>query len=927
MGRMSLRRLRDWRTPAPSACGDGLIVEHYGVGVLITHPADPPYVYWRMLRTAAGTAGEPLVLMSPGAAGHPEARTVLADAVCAAARARPGRERVWLGNPGLGGTDPANVAWLAALSRTSGVDLVAADGQIAFLPGGGLYAGPTSGASGWRLFGPDGAGDIIGYRYPAPGPPPQTPARPARADGRPGERVPSALTAGWLRRDTRLWWLGDEGDVVAEVVPAGILLRPGGLYTSDALVVVDPLSSTISVGTVGFPVPATLVDALRRLVAGAPPDPPGALLLRVTGEADPERRAEIAAVAEEAGWETEGVPPGVASSPRASAPPPRVSAPPLPAAPLPPLAPTSAPPAPAPDPLPPVPPQLSWVSVLPLSEPAPLPQAPISPAPSWLSQPPPPSSSVFEPPPSVFGPPPSVSAWPPLSEEDAHPPLSAPIEPPLPKAAEPLPLEQPEAPLLEHTEPLPAAGPPPAPAQPVGVEPVPADLGSPPAPAQPADVEPVPADLGPPPAPAQPVDAGPLPAPAPPADVGPLPAPARPVGAWPPLAVSAPPTRVVSNPVPVPPPAAPDPVPGNAPHPPPWAPDPLPPTAPAPVPDGAPDPVTAGVPDLAQASATAAVPAQAAAGASGPGATAYPMVVAAPVITVAEPSTDEPPPAPEAPAVTVTAPVAPAVPVRLADRASTAAEQRAFVAALGPAFTDSLATVNAALSTWPALRDDSPGAKADYAAVCVYLGGGGWGAVRLNAALRAGRPPELDGYLACLVSGMRRLPLHRRAVLCQATVAGPVELSYPVGEVLTEPAFRSASAGLDVAVPGANVDLLILSRTARQISVLAPRDRVLEEAAFLGGTRFKVLEVRRSEAKGGDGAALPGTAVLLREVPPGERAAANGPDDADRLALDRLARALAHRQSQPPRAVEDADLMQRLAGPALGAAGAAVAYP
>lgn len=305
-----------------------------------------------------------------------------------------------------------------------------------------------------------------------------------------------------------------------------------------------------------------------------------------------------------------------------------------------------------------------------------------------------------------------------------------------------------------------------------------------------------------------------------------------------------------------------------------------------------------------------------------PGAVPHPPRPAPSPVVPQAPVVPRAPVVPQAPAAPVSV-----VPVRMEDRASTAAEQREFVAALGPAYTETLGAVNAALSTWPALRDDSPGARADYAAVCVYLGRGGWGAVRLNAALRAGRAPDLDGYLPCLVSGMRRLPRHRRAVLCQARLVGPVERSYPVGAVLTEPAFRSASARLDVAVPGADLDLLIWSRSALQTSVLAPPDRLLDEATFLGGTRFKVLEVRRSEPGSGDGATLPPTAVLLREVLPGERAGSNGLDEADRVALGRLTRALAQRQGQDPHAVEDVDLVERLAGPALGIAGAAVAYP
>jgi hypothetical protein len=245
---------------------------------------------------------------------------------------------------------------------------------------------------------------------------------------------------------------------------------------------------------------------------------------------------------------------------------------------------------------------------------------------------------------------------------------------------------------------------------------------------------------------------------------------------------------------------------------------------------------------------------------------------------------------------------------------------------MGDRFTDLLALVNGALATWPVLRrDGSPGAKADYVAVCLYLGTSDDGAVRLNSGLRNGQPPDLDGYLPCLVAGIRQLPLHRRAVVCQARLGGPVEELYPVGTVLTEPAFRSASVTGDVAAPESDVDFVIWPRTARQAYVLVP-DRGFDEAVFGAGSRFKVLAVDTSRATAPEeatspettGVRVPDAAVLLRELLPYEPPATRELDDADREALRRLDGVLRQRRQRSPRAVEDADLVARLAGSPLG---------
>lgn len=250
------------------------------------------------------------------------------------------------------------------------------------------------------------------------------------------------------------------------------------------------------------------------------------------------------------------------------------------------------------------------------------------------------------------------------------------------------------------------------------------------------------------------------------------------------------------------------------------------------------------------------------------------------------------------------------------ERGSTADERRDFVAGLGPAYTDSITTVNAALAAWPALRQDaSVAAKTDLVAVRLFFGRSGSSASRLNADLRAGRSPDLPGYLSCLVSGLRRLPPSRRAMLCQGRLTVPARQLYPEGAMLVEPAFRVVSGAGGLAIEGADVDYLIWSRTARQTGLLG--DPELDEAVFLAGTRFKVLGVRESAAPAGDETAIPDAAVLLREVLPGEPPVP-GLDDGDRIVLTRLERALNRRRSAAPQALDDSAAIDRLIGPPLG---------
>ncbi|MFE0022052.1 hypothetical protein [Amycolatopsis sp. NPDC059021] len=287
------------------------------------------------------------------------------------------------------------------------------------------------------------------------------------------------------------------------------------------------------------------------------------------------------------------------------------------------------------------------------------------------------------------------------------------------------------------------------------------------------------------------------------------------------------------------------------------------------------------------------------------------------------------PPSPEEPDVPLPAPpvdrepgapASPALqPVAVPVRASTTAEQNRFVTAAGEDFGIALATVNAALATWPSMRvDESPAGKADYVAVCLYLSRGEGAANLVNGALRTGEGAVLDGQIPCLMSGLRRLPTHRRAVLRQGKVSESLEHRGDPGTVLTEPGFLAASMDLDVTVPGADLDVLIWPASARRTSELM-LSRPVGEAVFTAGARFKTLAVRsvsdeEQEEPEDDPDALsaPKVAVLFRELAPGETLESADLDDRDRAALAKLDSVLAGRRSAALRLVEDPDTIARL---------------
>ncbi|MET8759996.1 hypothetical protein [Lentzea sp. NPDC004782] len=332
------------------------------------------------------------------------------------------------------------------------------------------------------------------------------------------------------------------------------------------------------------------------------------------------------------------------------------------------------------------------------------------------------------------------------------------------------------------------------------------------------------------------------------------------------------------------------------------------------------EPVAAQRPETIAAPAVSAPPADeplAVAQAVAAPVVAAPPPPVVPIVTVSGPVTPpvaaeperpvEPPFTEPEPEVPVVREVRAATVVEFADRSSTAAEQSRLAVSAGTHYTEALAAVNVGLSAWPMLR---PEAKADYVAVCLLLGTGAAGAVALNRGLGEGAPEPFDGYLACLTSGLRRLPTHRKVVLRQEKLHG--RQPYPVGTVLIEPGFLSASAQLDVTTPGADLDVLIWPATARRTSELF-MGRAFEETVFHGGCRLKVLGLRVDESEQDGDVPRPRQALLVRELLPGEDpGAADARDDA---ALAKLDQAWRTRRAAAARLVDDEDHVARLTTP------------
>ncbi|MEV0084501.1 hypothetical protein [Saccharopolyspora sp. NPDC050642] len=242
-------------------------------------------------------------------------------------------------------------------------------------------------------------------------------------------------------------------------------------------------------------------------------------------------------------------------------------------------------------------------------------------------------------------------------------------------------------------------------------------------------------------------------------------------------------------------------------------------------------------------------------------------------------------------------------------------ERAAFLAWAVDEFNDAVGVVNAALALTPALRgDDETAARVDLVAVRLYLGAGARGGAAINEALREDRVLPCPEYLACLTSGLRRLPVRRGPVFRQASWSWQQDVrdAYTPGELLSEPGLLSAvPTGERVAVDMA-VDFGIWSRTARRTSALAtPGEN--EELVFCQRSRFKVLAV--------DDSADARPAVLLGELAADEKGGAGELTDHDLAVAEKLRDALRlHRATEPSEMGEvQASRFQRPVGLVAGA--------
>lgn len=237
------------------------------------------------------------------------------------------------------------------------------------------------------------------------------------------------------------------------------------------------------------------------------------------------------------------------------------------------------------------------------------------------------------------------------------------------------------------------------------------------------------------------------------------------------------------------------------------------------------------------------------------------------------------------------------VPV-LPNHRSSAAERQVLRSHVGADWERHTRAAQRTLTALPGLRpagdeDDEP--LADLAALYAYLGAveGRLGERELAAALNR-RDPDAVAYLACLASGLRRLPSYRGATVLTAGVFDDATAMLLPGE----------EVGVAVPVITHAVDepwyptladdhYLIWSSTGRRVGSFAEAGpSAPTDVVFGPGSRFRVLEVRD---RGG------ASVVVLREVPPGTPPTAPGMlGTADVPVLERL-RALADEPAGPDR--------------------------
>ncbi|MFF3597852.1 hypothetical protein [Kitasatospora indigofera] len=242
------------------------------------------------------------------------------------------------------------------------------------------------------------------------------------------------------------------------------------------------------------------------------------------------------------------------------------------------------------------------------------------------------------------------------------------------------------------------------------------------------------------------------------------------------------------------------------------------------------------------------------------------------------------------------------------DPTALATERTAFRALLGSHFQRCASHADQVATRLPALRSIArEDLKCDLAAVYLHHCDSGVPVTRaeLVKAARRSDPGAPAAYLACLGSGLRRLPSHHGAVLLGAHAGAPELRHYRPGTLLTEPAPVVGVPAHDVEL-GTPVEFAVWSVTGRRTSVFAEDGE--PEVVFPPGSRFSVLEVIPAQ----DG--LPAR-VLLREdgLPASRPRAGSGlPDRRDEHARMRLLAWLARRDVLTPQERRAPDRPDRL---------------